>query len=373
MRFSGELIAIEGCIGFPSSKWMPLGEYMMKKLAYAVAALALTAGSALAADLPSRKGPPILPPPPPPPMWTGFYAGLNAGYAFGTNSNYQSSQFGPYGGGFNGTGPIGGPVAGLLNGFLGGINNIGAPGLAQSGSASLTQSGFIGGGQIGYNYQWGSNFVIGFETDIQGTGIRGSSQTAGAATITTPLLGGLVGLSTTAIGSNSVQAGVDWLGTVRGRIGYLVTPTMLLYGTGGFTYGGVYAHVNSTAMNTNAISLTIPGLGALGASITQPFVGGGSVSQINTGWNVGGGVEWLFMENWSLKAEAIYYNLGNASVRTGSIAPNVVGVAFPGNTLAWGLAATTGAAQVNYQGVIARAGVNYHFNWGAAAPVIAKY
>lgn len=346
----------------------------MKKIGISLAALAVTAGSALAADLPSFKAPP--PPPPPmlmPPMWTGFYAGLNAGYAFGTNDNYQSSQFGPYGGAFNGTGPIGGPVAGLLNGFLGGINNVGAPGLAQSGSAGLTQSGFIGGGQIGYNYQWGSNFVIGFETDIQGTGVRGSSQTTGAASAITPLLGGLVGLSTTAMGGSSVQAGVDWLGTVRGRVGYLVTPAMLLYATGGLTYGGVYANVSSSAMNTNALSLVIPGGPALGASITQPFIGGGNVSQINVGWNVGGGVEWMFMPNWSLKGEAIYYNLGNATVHTGSFAPNVLGVSFPGNTLAWGLAATTGASQVNYQGVIARAGVNYHFNFGGSYPVVAKY
>ncbi len=52
----------------------------MKKIALSFAALAVTAGSALAADLPSRKGPPVLPPPPPPPpLWPGFYVGLNAG------------------------------------------------------------------------------------------------------------------------------------------------------------------------------------------------------------------------------------------------------------------------------------------------------
>src|SRR5512136_1899719 len=63
----------------------------MKKLLLSAAVIALSAGAALAADLPSRKAPPMLPPPPPPPpMWTGFYAGLNAGYNFGTNSNIQS-------------------------------------------------------------------------------------------------------------------------------------------------------------------------------------------------------------------------------------------------------------------------------------------
>jgi hypothetical protein len=64
----------------------------MQKIALSVAALALTAGSALAADLPSRKGPPMLPPPPPPPMWTGFYVGVNAGgtWANSTNVNVAS-------------------------------------------------------------------------------------------------------------------------------------------------------------------------------------------------------------------------------------------------------------------------------------------
>src|SRR5512136_2575415 len=67
----------------------------MKKVALSVAALALSASGALAADLPSRKGPPVLPPPPPPPpMWTGFYVGLNAGATW-TNSNQQTIGVGP--------------------------------------------------------------------------------------------------------------------------------------------------------------------------------------------------------------------------------------------------------------------------------------
>jgi outer membrane immunogenic protein len=64
----------------------------MNKFLISTAVLALTVSASLAADLPSRKGPPVLPPPPPPPpLWTGFYAGLNAGYNFGTNSNVQSA------------------------------------------------------------------------------------------------------------------------------------------------------------------------------------------------------------------------------------------------------------------------------------------
>lgn len=61
---------------------------MRKHISAVAIALALSAGSALAADLPSRKEAPVyVPPPPPPPMWTGFYAGLNAGYGWGATSN----------------------------------------------------------------------------------------------------------------------------------------------------------------------------------------------------------------------------------------------------------------------------------------------
>ena len=69
----------------------------MKKILFAVSAvaLALSAGSAMAADLPSRKEAPVyVPPPPPPPMWTGFYAGLNIGGGWGDNSG--SSGYSAY-------------------------------------------------------------------------------------------------------------------------------------------------------------------------------------------------------------------------------------------------------------------------------------
>ena len=53
-------------------------------------------------------------------------------------------------------------------------------GLALSGVAQQrNQNGFIGGGQVGYNYQWGQSFVIGLEADMQGTGIRGTSRRCG--------------------------------------------------------------------------------------------------------------------------------------------------------------------------------------------------
>jgi outer membrane immunogenic protein len=337
----------------------------MKKLLVSVATLALTAGSAFAADLPSRKDAPILPPPPPP-MWTGFYAGLNAGYGFGTNDNTQSVGVGQ-------NAYVG--DAFTINTLSPALTPIIVPtglGLAMSSNAPTNQNGFIGGGQVGYNYQWGPNFVVGLEVDMQGTGIRGTSHGAGAGAGGAYTTGFSVFENTGSfgsVGSTSVNAGVDWMGTVRGRLGYLFTPTMLVYATGGLTYGGVHADVRNYAVETQSISSFSDGAFAA----NQTYIGGGNKSQTLVGWNVGGGLEWMFMPNWSIKAEGIYWNMGSMNVPTAA-------VAAPASTLTltpgiWGTtpAATFGGTRVNYQGVIARAGVNYHLNWFSAAPVIAKF
>ena len=146
------------------------------------------------------------------------------------------------------------------------------------------------------------------------------------------------------IGSTTIQGGVDYLGTVRGRIGYLWNPTLLIYGTGGFAYGGAFANVAQLA----------------GTGVNTLWVGGGQRSQLLTGWTAGGGMEWMFMPNWSLKAEALYCDLGRMNIETAAFNPTE-------NLVGWG------RSSVNYSGVTARAGVNYHFNWGGSAPIVAKY
>jgi outer membrane immunogenic protein len=361
----------------------------MKKIALSVAALALAAGGAFAADLPSRKGPPVLPPPPPPPpLWTGFYAGLNAGYGFGTSNNNQSIGVATL------------PFTGTTYDYyhsphytdFGGVTSLGA-GLALSGVGggnNANQNGFIGGGQIGYNYQWGQSFVIGLEADIQGTGIRGTSNTVGLGGDSALVYQSLYSngnpkytdtLNSQAWGATRVNAGVDWLGTVRGRLGYLFTPTLLVYATGGLTYGGVYANVNNFAVSSTSVNYAyynssgaVTSSGAYSTGYNHTFIGGGNRSSVLVGWNVGGGLEWLFAPNWSVKAEAIYWNLGNATVPTVAFA--TAPVSYSGSSSSsWynNGASAIGATRVNYQGVIARAGVNYHFNWFAPAPVVAKY
>ncbi len=127
----------------------------MKKtfLAASAAALLISTASAFAADLPSRKEAPVYVPPPPPPLWTGFYVGLNAGGAFGGGNSLQA---------------YGGPVWGKPWVACGGAGVSSRSARVPNANLPGTNGGFIGGGQIGYNYQWGQNFVVGLETDIQG-------------------------------------------------------------------------------------------------------------------------------------------------------------------------------------------------------------
>jgi outer membrane immunogenic protein len=287
-------------------------------------------GSALAADLPHYKAPPP-PPPPPPPMWTGFYVGLNAGGTWAQSNSTNTTAF-----------PIFAAPA------IQSEANVAAL-LATSNIGSGNGGGFIGGGQIGYNWQFYNSFVAGIEADIQG--IAYSNNTRNFAAVS-----GVPGFPLeTMFGAVSVKRNVDYIGTVRGRLGWLFTPTLLVYGTGGLAYGGVSS---STSMfQTDTLATT-------GCTFCNPYFTAGSYSDTRVGWTAGGGLEWMFWPNWSAKVEYLYYDLGRVSY---AMSPLVS--FFNGGAPAW---AAIAQSSTRFNGNIVRAGVNYHFNWGAA-PVVAKY
>lgn len=302
----------------------------MKKILLSAASLAILSGSALAADLPSRKEAVVAPVVAP--LWQGFYAGLNAGYGFGTANN--TGQFGW-------ANPNG--VTATEAAAFAGANTFKGQGVAQG--------GFIGGGQVGYNYQYGQSFLLGFEADIQGTGINGQGNTNGFAPWADNY--GTKGYLT----NGTVQAGINWMGTARGRIGYLITPTVLTYVTGGLAYGGTYIKTFPNTIETNTASG--------GSAYNEAIWTQNSQQNFNVGWTAGGGAEWMMAPNWSIKGEALYYDLGNTTVS------NTAYSAYPA-----GSASTNpmggSSSRAYYQGVIARAGVNYHFNLGSM-PVVAKF
>ena len=105
-----------------------------------------------------------------------------------------------------------------------------------AGVFSGNNGGFIGGGQLGYNWQFNS-WVAGFEADIQGIGDHRNIGVGGTIQFIPPVIGSGVSMST----SMALAKEVDWLGTVRGRLGWLATPSLLVYGTGGLAYGEVKA------------------------------------------------------------------------------------------------------------------------------------
>ena len=278
---------------------------MKKFLIAAAVTLTPLATSALAADLPSVKA---APEPPPPPTWTGFYLGANAGYDWSITNTIQQTYLETLPGGF------------ATQAALGNI-----PGLQ-----SVRTHEFIGGGQVGWNYQLGKHLLFGFEADIQG--LAGGAGTANL-------------VSTDSATSFSKSQGS--LGTVRARLGYLVNPVFLIYGTGGLAYG------------QGTLSANYFGIWKLAPKNVVSVQLDDYQTQTLTGYSVGGGAEWQFLPKWTVKAEYLYYNLG--SIQTTGVQLNYKS----GNVAAL----TTARSNARFDGSVVRIGVNYHIKWGGAPKV----
>jgi outer membrane immunogenic protein len=285
---------------------------MFKKLLLVSSALVACSASAFAADLPSRRAPPVYVPPLPMFFtWSGSYVGVTAGYAFDTDHSFRT---------------VGNAALQAAN-----INAGVRPGYVRERS-----SGFTGGGEIGYNYQFMNSGFLGGNGGIV-VGVEADAQYVGPGH--TDVLSGTTGAL------NSFHSRTDYVGTVRGRLGYGFD-RFLVYGTGGFAYGGVHDNVNFA--------------GAV------PFTGGRST--MRTGYAYGGGmayalpvtsfVNFFHSSAVTLKAEFIRYDLGRSSVL---------------------LAAPTGASYtstVRTTGNLVRAGIDYKFDLfggGPVGPVVAKY
>jgi outer membrane immunogenic protein len=317
---------------------------LISSLAGAVFCFAAS-GSAFAADLnkPVYKAPP--PPPAPVYTWTGWYVGGNVGYSWGDAHT-----------------DIAGSATTITDpGFMGGFLN--SPfGFADSNTAR--PNGVIGGGQIGYNYQFSPTWVVGFEADFQGSGERGSNAFADAFSSTVCVSGsGPTGcfvngpLNLTA--ATSYDAQIDWFGTVRARLGYLIADQVLLYGTGGLAYGRV-----GLSGATNVSGSVVAG-GGIGSPPVTPGANAFSESKTNTGWTAGAGIEgrvayWL-PPGWTWKVEYLYVDLGSVD----TVAPFPGGPALSGVIIGGvELSAFNGTitTHTHFTDNIVRVGLNYHFN-----------
>ena len=178
----------------------------------------------------------------------------------------------------------------------------------------------VGGFEAGYNWQAGSNWLLGLETDFSFAGMSGTASGT-SFFAASPVL--------TQTQTTTAQQSTDWYGTVRGRLGWLVTPNLLLFGTGGFAYGRVSDSAN-VSFNGPIFEFSLPPPSFLGFSCVSGapcFVG--SSSSIRTGWTAGGGLEWLLDQHWSARVEYQFVDLGTESVKlTALVTPPVTPSSF---------------------------------------------
>jgi outer membrane immunogenic protein len=268
----------------------------LKLSPFAIATLAIVGiGTASAADLPARsysKAPAAELSPTY--NWSGFYLGGNLGGAWG-RTDYDFFPSGAWN---------------LGNGVVGQ--------LAQDGRARLNTTNVSGGAQAGYNWQL-DHLLLGLEADMQYIGLRKTNiftqNGPVAAAVATPY-------------SFTQTSTSDWLATVRGRIGFAVDH-ILFYGTGGLAV--------ADSRSSDTLTFTFPAL----------LTSTGSRSGTELGWTAGGGVEWAFARNWSMKGEYLYARFDAKTTAMSNIVAgaNVFSQAY------------SDRLSLN----VARIGVNYHF------------
>ena len=270
-------------------------ESVIRSFLLSTVALAAVAGSAFAADLPSRRAPPVYAPPPPIPVftWTGFYVGGQVGYEFGKSNAFAFAT-------------------------------VTQTGLAAN---SASKNGVIGGGHVGYlfstqslpvigslfgqngGFGFGTGGVVGIEGDVDGTSARANY----------------------ALGGFNDNARESIQGSIRGRLG-IAFDRALFYATGGAAFGSL----QNSYVNT----------------LTGVF---DNYSRTRVGYTVGGGVEYAFTNNLSVRVEYRFTDYGSFT-----------------NILAASSGGGIGVIQRETDNRV-QAGFSYKFDTFTPAPVVARY
>lgn len=279
----------------------------MKKILLTCGAFAaLGIASASAADMAVKAAPMVAPIY----NWTGFYVGVSGGGIWSDPRLYVN---------------VGGPA---------GPNSTPAQALIAQSLGDRNSASWLAGAQAGYNWQM-NNVVLGVEADISGTDLNNAQSTTG----TTVIGRGPKDITTT--GSQHL----DYFGTVRARVGYAAPSGVLIYGTGGFAYGGGHS------------SFGVASVSGFGAAAV-PFNVVATDSSVRTGWTAGVGAELALTAigpNWSLKGEYLYYDLGHDRLTVSHVVAPPPGF--------------TATMDSTFRGGLMRLGLNYRFG----GPVVARY
>jgi outer membrane immunogenic protein len=250
--------------------------------------------------------------------WTGFYVGINGGFAWGNSSvAFAPNDPAALAGAFGGCSP-GAPVA--LRGQC--INSV-----------DFHRDGAVAGGQFGFNWQVNSHWLVGAEADYQWSNFDGSVNSS---------------FRLANVGATNMVASqtVDSFGTVRARAGALLAPPLLLYGTGGFAFGQVHENLRVPAVATGVV--TAGGFSYACTIGTACFAG--SASQILFGWSAGAGAEYAVTSNLIFRTELLYVHLSSPTV-------TATATAVAAGTAPASIAA--GFSPVYF--AVMRAGLNYKF------------
>jgi outer membrane immunogenic protein len=254
---------------------------------------------------------------PPAAGWSGPFAGINLGTKWGDARSGVTTT-----------------TTFVNTAALSPLGQTYGPAAAASANGSLSSGeSFIGGGEIGYDFPLSPGWMAGVLANLDTTSSSGASFSD-----TTERTGFPGNTVKTTVQFNTR---LSFLSTLRGRLGYLVNPSLWIYATGGLAIGDAQSSTQLTAIE-------IPNTGSTNINAS------GQASKLLPGYTIGAGAEWRLDEVWSLKAEYLYYQLGSLTYNNNPFSAFLISNGAIDNK-------ANSVTKTRFSGNTIRIGVDYHF------------